>query len=141
MSEPAELPLLVADTDAVSFVLKRDPVRMPRYVRHMHGRALVLPFSVVAELLQWAHLRRWSPRRRTELDDFLRRSRIEYPNETLCRLWAEIQVDARRAGRRIEHHDCWVAATALYLDAAVLTHNAGDYAGVPGLQIITEPDV
>src|SRR5690349_9973388 len=120
MSEPVSPPLLVADTDAVSFVLKRDPVRRSRYLRHMRGRRVVLPFSVVAELFQWAEQRGWGAHRRSELAEFLRRCRIEYPDEGLCRLWAEVQVAARRAGRRIEHHDCWVAATALYLEAPVL---------------------
>src|SRR4051812_42577183 len=112
MSEAVELPLLVTDTDAASFVLKRDPVRRPRYLRHVKGQSIVVPFSVVAELWQWAELHEWGERRRTELDEFLRRCRIEYPNEALCRLWAELHVAARPAGVRIEHHDCWVAATA-----------------------------
>ena len=34
----------------------------------------------------------------------------------------------------------WVAATAIYLDLPLVTHNARHYAGVPGLEVITEPD-
>lgn len=52
--------------------------------------------------------------------------------------WAEIMVAARRAGRRLETADAWIAATAVLYDAPLVTHNASDYAGVPGLKLITE---
>jgi predicted nucleic acid-binding protein len=45
-------------------------------------------------------------------------------------------VAARRNGRRIETADAWIAATALLLDAPLLTHNKADYLGVPGLRLI-----
>ena len=46
---------------------------------------------------------------------------------------------ARKAGRRLETADAWIAATALLYDAPLLTHNSSDYQGVPALKIITEP--
>jgi len=52
--------------------------------------------------------------------------------------WAEVTVAARRAGRRLETADAWIAATAALYDAPLLTHNASDYLGVPGLKLITE---
>jgi predicted nucleic acid-binding protein len=33
--------------------------------------------------------------------------------------------------------DCWIAACALAHEQALLTHNAADYADVPGLRLIT----
>jgi predicted nucleic acid-binding protein len=47
-------------------------------------------------------------------------------------------VTARRAGRRLETADAWIAATAVLYDAPLITHNARDYLGVPGLKVITE---
>jgi len=52
--------------------------------------------------------------------------------------WAEVMVAARRAGRRLETADAWIAATAVLYNAPLITHNASDYLGVPGLQVITE---
>jgi predicted nucleic acid-binding protein len=37
--------------------------------------------------------------------------------------------------------DAWIAATALYLNAPLVTHNAAHFRDVPGLHVITEPDV
>ena len=47
-------------------------------------------------------------------------------------------VAARRAGRCLETADAWVAATATLYDTPLITHNANDYLGVPGLRLITE---
>ena len=45
---------LVMDTDVASFLIKDDPVRAPRYLRHLRSHTVFLPFSVVAELLYGA---------------------------------------------------------------------------------------
>jgi hypothetical protein len=45
MTSPAALPPVVCDTDAASFVIKDDPLRGPRYRRHLDGRAVFLPFA------------------------------------------------------------------------------------------------
>src|SRR5829696_6004038 len=136
----ASLPLIVVDSDVVSFVFKGDPVRAPRYRPHLHGRQVVLPFSVVAELLYWSQKNRWGAPRRLRLEAFIQSSMLIYPDYQLCALWAEVRWHAQRAGREIDSHDCWNAAVALSLNVPRITHNARHYAGVPGLQVITEPD-
>jgi tRNA(fMet)-specific endonuclease VapC len=140
MNAPRPLPLIVGDTDVASFLFNQDPIRAPRYVTHLQGRALVLPFAVVGELLYGAQLRSWGAARRLQLERFIRRYQIEYPNYAICETWAEVRVTARRLGLPIERQDAWVAATAVYLSVPLVTHNARHYAGVPGLQLITEAD-
>ena len=58
-------------------------------------------------------------------------------SRALCLKWAEVTVAAQRNGRRIECADAWIAATALLYDLPLITHNRGDYLGVPGLTIIS----
>jgi tRNA(fMet)-specific endonuclease VapC len=140
MIQPAPLPFIVSDTDVASFLFNRDPIRGPRYAPHFHGRTLVLPFAVVGEMLYGAEQRNWGAARRLQLERFIRRYQIEYPNYAVCEIWAEVRVAARQLGLPIERQDAWVAATAVYLHVPLVTHNAGHYAGVPGLQVITEPD-
>src|SRR3712207_5852516 len=129
---PTSLALIVVDSDVASFVYKRDPVRAPRYRPHLHGRQVVLPFSVVAELLYWSQKNRWGAPRRNQLEAFIHTSALMYPDYPLCALWAEVRWHARQAGREIDSHDAWNAAVALFLDVPLLTHNARHYAGVPG---------
>jgi tRNA(fMet)-specific endonuclease VapC len=115
-------------------------VRAPRYAAHLQGRTLILPFAVVGEMLYGAEARHWGVARRQQLERFLRHYPIQYPNYAVCEIWAQVRAAARSVGRSIERQDAWVAATALYLDLPLLTHNARHYARVPGLPVVTEPD-
>jgi predicted nucleic acid-binding protein len=130
----------LCDTDAASFVVKVDPIRGPRYLHHLQGRTVILPFCTVAELRLGSEIRSWGPSRRSRLDLFIQDCTVFYPNDALCTLWASMVAEQRRMGRPIEQHDAWVAATALYLAVPLVTHNAQHYTAVPGLQVITEPD-
>jgi predicted nucleic acid-binding protein len=132
--------LLVVDTDALSFVLKRDPVRGPRYSRHLNGRQIVIPFSVLAELRLWIEERALGVRRRAAITVFVQNSWVKYPDAALCDLWASIVAEANRRGRPIDIHDAWNAAVAIHLEAPLLTHNVRHYVGVPGLYVETEAD-
>jgi predicted nucleic acid-binding protein len=140
MTSPAALPPVVCDTDAASFVVKDDPLRGPRYRSHLDGRAVFLPFCVVAELRFGSDVRNWSASRKARMDEFIRHCTVYYPDDRMCSLWAQVVASLRRVGRQIAPHDGWIAVTALYLDAPPVTHNAVHYQSVPGLQIITEPD-
>ena len=55
----------------------------------------------------------------------------------LCERWAHVTVMARRLGRPIQHADAWIAATALLHNVPLITHNRDDYAGVPGLVVVS----
>ena len=43
----------------------------------------------------------------------------------------------RQAGRRPRYSDVWIAAQAIEHGYALLTVNAGDFAGLPGLRLLT----
>jgi predicted nucleic acid-binding protein len=55
----------------------------------------------------------------------------------LCAIWAAVTVAARANGRRIDCADAWIAATALFCGAPLITHNRNDYLGVPGLMVVS----
>lgn len=46
--------------------------------------------------------------------------------------------DLRRAGRPAPLADSWIAATALHLNLALVTHNPRDFQGIDGLIVISE---
>ena len=91
-----------------------------------------------AELEQGALLSNWQAKRVEWLRIFLGRFAIVPSSHDLILKWAEVMVAARRAGRRLETADAWIAATAVLYDAPLITHNANDYLGAPGLHLITE---
>jgi toxin FitB len=131
---------VVCDTDAASFIVKDDPVRATRYKALLQGRSVVLPFPVLAELRLAAELRGWGVARRSRLDEFVADCVVRYPDSALCDAWASLVPTARRGGRQIGQHDAWIAATALQINAPLVTRNAGHFRHIADLTVLTEPD-
>lgn len=134
-----EMAPVVVDTDVVYYLFKQD-TRAFRYRPHLSGRLCVISFMTLAELAFWAEERRWGPLTRDRLRRFLTRFTVHYPDSDLCDLWAVLTVAARQRGRQIGSGDAWVAATAVRHDVPLVTHNAADFIGVPGLTVVSEPD-
>jgi tRNA(fMet)-specific endonuclease VapC len=128
---------VVLDTDVVSFLFKNDS-RAHKYLPHLRNRQWFISFMTEAELEPWALLSNWHAKRIECLRVFLRRFVVVPSSRDLVLKWAEVMVTSRRAGRRLETADAWIAATATLYDAPRVTHNASDYVGVPGLKLITE---
>jgi tRNA(fMet)-specific endonuclease VapC len=130
-------PVLVVDTDVVSFLFKRD-TRAQAYRQHLVGHAPTISFMTLAELDQWVLEHNWGSTRRERLTEHLRSYAVQGWHRELSRWWATVRVSARRAGKPIQAADAWIAATALVLNAPLLTHNPHDFIGIHGLQVITE---
>ncbi|MFM9904085.1 MAG: PIN domain-containing protein [Pyrinomonadaceae bacterium] len=127
----------VIDTNVFSFYFKDDS-RWELYVPHLEGRFLFLSFMSLAELELWSLSGRWGTRRKSRLAKSLRRYAVQYSSPEMCRLWAETMDNGRRIGRPVGIADAWVAATAMFLDLPLITHNASDFRGIPNLVLITE---
>ena len=127
---------VVVDTDVVSYLFKGHPTAF-EYLPDLEDRTPLISFMTVAELDRWVLEVRWGDARRTRLREYLERFAVLPYNRDLCTKWAEVTVAAKACGRRIDCADAWVAATALLVGAPLITHNRGDYLGVPGLIVIT----
>jgi tRNA(fMet)-specific endonuclease VapC len=127
---------LVVDTDVVSFLFKDHPIG-ELYDSELAGNTPLLSFMTVAELDRWVIQRNWGEERRRWLSRYLEPYVILPFDRALCTKWAEVTVAAQARGYRIECADAWIAATALLYDLPLLTHNHGDYRGVPGLSVIS----
>lgn len=111
--------MLVVGTDIFSFFSNK--ILVPNYTV-----CILTEFMSVAELDQWA------------LETNLKRYLIQPSSRELGQHWATVMVSAKIKGRPISAADAWIAATALFFGVPLVTHNAGDYAGVNSLQILTE---
>lgn len=127
----------VVDTDVFSYAFKRDS-RASLYQPHLDGKFLFLSFMTLAELELWALIGKWGEPRKSRLSASIKRYSIFHSSPDLSKLWAETVSMARSAGKPILVADAWIAATALYLEVPLITHNASDFEGVEGLTIITE---
>lgn len=130
---------VVLDTDVVSFFFKND-ARAEKYQPHLVDKEVVISFMTLSELHLWALVRRWGNERRKRLEQHIRKFAVHPYDPALCARWAQVSYSARMNGRPIETSDAWIAATAMLHGLPLVTHNASDYRGIEGLQIITEPD-
>ena len=127
----------VVDTDVFSFVFKKD-TRKSLYEPHLAGQFLFLSFITLGELHQWDLSGGWGDRRRMQLAQLLRRYSIQHSTPAICELWAEVTDEGRRQGKPVAVGDAWIAATALFLNLPLISHNASDFKGISGLTLITE---
>jgi len=128
---------IVLDTDVVSFLFKGDS-RAEVYKRHLPNQTVVISFMTLAELDHWSLKHRWGKARRKQLAQHLAGYIVYYADAATCRHWAEVFHARYSAGRPMDKADAWIAATPLRLGVPLVTHNVGDYFGVPGLHVITE---
>jgi tRNA(fMet)-specific endonuclease VapC len=128
--------ILLLDTDVVSFILKGDS-RAMSYAPRLQGCKLSLSFMSVAELSQWAAVRKWGTRRSAKLQKALEQYVILPVDLESCRLWGEIRAKRRAIGRPISPQDAWIAASARRFKLPLVTHNPADFELIDGLEIVT----
>lgn len=129
--------VILLDTNIVSFLFKGDS-RAKSYAPYLQGQRLAISFMTVAELYQWAAIRRWGTRRIKQLEQTLMTNYTVLSFDVaLCQKWGELRAKRRAIGKPISPEDAWVAATALQYDLPLITHNPKDFERIPGLEIIT----
>jgi tRNA(fMet)-specific endonuclease VapC len=108
------------------------------YEPHMRGQILALSFQTVAELWSWAEENGWGAKQRDGLESFLQKFLVIPYDLELAKTWAKVGASCKRAGRRLEAGDAWIAATAARFKIPLLTHDR-DLVGLsyPDLRVIS----
>lgn len=127
---------VMIDTDVFSFFFKGD-TRGEAYAKDVHDKQLCLSFMSVAELLRWAIAHQWGDAKRRSLEQSMSRCVVIPYDLSLAEYWANVSVQRSQAGESIACGDAWIAASALRHSVPLLTHNAKDFASIPGLQVIS----
>jgi predicted nucleic acid-binding protein len=104
------------------------------------GRIPCLSFQTVAELQQWADTRSWGAARREQMDEWVSRFIILYPDLQVCQRWGHIRAECERNGHRISPQNAWIAACAQRYGYPLITHNSDDYRHVSNLHVVTPSD-
>ena len=123
------------DTNIVSYLFKRHPIAA-RYGRHLAGRTLHVSFQTVGELWEWRTAANWGSARQAAFDAHLTQYAVIESEPDIARTWAWVRTIRRR--QPISTDDAWIAATALVYGLELVTHNPADFAGVPGLAVISQ---
>jgi predicted nucleic acid-binding protein len=126
----------IVDTDVVSMLFKGD-ARALAYRPYIADRLLGISFMTLAELERWSLERDWGQKRKQELAQHLTHYVVLPVSRELCAKWAETSFAARKKGRPIQTADAWIAASALYYEVPLITHNRADYSAVDGLVLLS----
>ena len=112
--------ICIVDTTVASFMLQNRP-ELSVYQTHLAGATIYISFQTVAEMRYGALHKDWGERRKQQLENFLNSLHIVGYTSDLADKWATIMQEARQVGRRLEAGDAWIAATALLLEAPLIT--------------------
>ena len=124
------------DTNIVSYLMKGGRFA-EAYRPYVEGRLLAVTFVTVGELYFGAEKKNWSEKKRQELETTLRNHVVIPYDHEIARCYGRVVAERERNGRPIAYNDAWIAACAVRHAVPLVTHNAKDFAGITGLQVIT----
>ena len=126
---------VIVDTNVMSYALKGWPIAQD-YRRLLIGYKAHISFVTAAELDYWAKKDRWGAPRYLRMQHFLDSFPVVPFSTGMEKVFGDVMAERQRMGRRIEHADAWIAATALYLGVPLVTNDAG-FVYTRGLRVIT----
>ena len=132
-------PTVVADSNIVSYIARKSPIA-DYYLPLLAGRQVVISFQTWEEALFGAYLAGWGKWRVDALKQQMGQYQVHWPDPELIDLCAQLRAERRASGREMKLADAWIAATALYLDCPLASHD-GDFSGIPNLQLIRDPSL
>lgn len=128
---------LVLDTNAVSALMKGDPVLIER-LKQQSKEGVVVPQPVLAEIAYGIE-RGPKSKRREELQERFDLVRSELARTTwsdeVSESFGRIKAMLEKKGQRIEDFDAAIAAHALASDAVLVTANLDHMTRIPGLTV------
>lgn len=85
-----------------------------------------------------AENKNWGEKRRKELETALRNFIVIPYDHEIARCYGRLVAERKRGGNSINSNDAWIAACTVRHGVPLVTHNARDFEGITGLQIVTE---
>jgi len=125
---------IILDTDITSFIFNGHTLAQ-RYESLIGGRERFICFATLGEIHEGLYRSNWS---RAKIDLCLKSAKlypVVYPDALICETWGWVR--SIRKNRQIALNDAWIAASAISYSVPLATHNASDFADIPGLQLLT----
>ena len=128
---------IILDTCIVSYLM-RGGREAECYVRHVQGKLLAICFITVGEMYFGAEKARWGTDKRQRLETTLRNFVVIPYDYEIARCYGRLVSARQRSGFPIAPNDAWIAACTVRHGVPLITHNPKDFAGISGLDIVTE---
>ena len=129
--------VVVVDTNIVSYIARGSPSGVVLPATAQRAARYLISFQTVQELWFGAYNNSWGMRRTDDLAELIRQYDVVWPDPDILQMSAYIRSVRQAAGRRLEVADSWIAATALFLECPLMSHD-GDFDNIPDLQLIRE---
>jgi predicted nucleic acid-binding protein len=126
---------LVADTNVVSYIYREGALGRA-YLDLIGDRQTGVTLLAIAELRAGATSNDWGNRKLAKLDSFLSRFALMEATMPIANLCGGILGVCKGVGLAMTWPDAWSAATAMWLDLPLVTHDR-DLEGIPGLRVLT----
>ena len=126
--------MVLLDTSVASLIFTKNE-KAAYYSERVYGHTIYLSFQTLDEMWFGALKNEWGEGRKRELDNFLQRYEIIWPDQALVIVSAQLRVDREKAGRKLNTADAWIAATAILLNCPLASHDR-DFSGIPNLSLI-----
>ena len=126
---------LVADSDVISYLYRNGPLGKA-YSDLVGLRRTGITLLAVAEARVGVTHANWGDRKIASLHEFLGRFFVLEANAEIANVCGGLLGRCKQVGLAISWPDAWSAATALWLDVPLVTHDR-DLERVPGLRVLT----
>jgi predicted nucleic acid-binding protein len=121
----SQIAAVVYDTDVASRSFRG---RLPAALApRLAGKQPLVTFVTVGELIQWTRLRRWGPRNRAMLEDWLADKPVIPGGKSIASVWGELSAAATQRGRPRPVNDTWIAACCIAYGLPLATLNIKDF--------------
>jgi len=126
------------DTNAISDLMRANP-RIENWMAGLDEHDRVVTCTIVRGEIRFGICELPEGRRRTELEQtghqFLASMRCEPVPERAGDFYAAVKFARQQRGLTLDENDLWVAATALALDARLVSRDS-DFASIDGLVVV-----
>lgn len=122
------------DTNICSAYIKGDRVVWSRFLQHAGGMALSV--ITVGELWTWAKRTKTRPQARVAIAELIELLDVIEIDFQVALRFGELRAQMLDAGTPMPDMDAMIAATALFHNLTLVTHNTIDFQSVAGLQLI-----
>jgi len=127
--------MYLLDTQIVSYAAKQHALAAMYEDILTSGAPLFIALQTEAELFFGAKHAGWGAKRLAMLEATLAKYRLILPNQGTAGIYADLMTASRALGRQLSAQDCWIAATAVQFDLALVSHD-GDYHEKLGLNLV-----
>ena len=129
------------DTNAISGLTRTD-ARVESWMGSLSAADSIVSCTIVRREILFGISRLPMGARRSELEkigrQFLDAFQCEPVPVRAADFYASVKIERQRQGVALDENDLWIAATAMALDATLVSRDA-DFAGINGLAVVAPP--